>query len=79
MLEFTELARILDQAYSVGYADRDGAMRRFGTEHEPDLRQIMESRRTLSELAKAARIGDAGYWAGYIREGMGIAVHLRNV
>ena len=76
-MEFDELAPELDRTYSFKYTDREMGLREFGTKYEPDLRQIMDSGRTLKELAEAAQIGNAHYWSGYIREGMGIAVYLR--
>ena len=76
-MSFDELAALLGRAYIFGYADRDTAMRNFGNEHEADLRRLMEREgRAVFELADAAKIGDFDYWAGYIREGMGMAVQL---
>ncbi len=77
MAGFDELANVLDKLYSEKYTDRERAMRGFGHENEPDLRRIMESDSTLVELVESARIGDKWYFAGFIREGMGIAVHIR--
>ena len=76
---FDELARELDSLYSREYTDRETALRKFGTDHEPALRRVLENGPGLPELVDAARIGGTNHWAGYIREGMGIAVHLREV
>ena len=78
MFEFDELAKMLDTRYSVGYLDRDLAMREFGFENESELRHLMESGRSLTELVDAAGIGSPSYWAGYIREGMGVAIYQKN-
>ena len=76
---FDELAPELDKTYDFKYTDREKGLREFGNKYEPDLRQAMASGRTLKELAEAAQIGDAHYWSGYIREGMGIAAYLREI
>ena len=76
MLEFDELAKLLDRRYTDGYLDRDLALREFGFEHEPELRRFMDSGRSLTELAEAARISiPVAYYVGYIREGMGAAIY----
>ncbi len=77
MLGFEELAKKLDRLYSDRYGDRERAIREYGTMHEPDLRRLMESGQSLTQLVDAAKIGDSEHWAGFIREGMGIAVYVR--
>ena len=77
-MTFDELAKELDELYTKGYEDREPALREFGTDHEPDLRQMLESGHSLPDLVNAARIGTPEFWAGFIREGMGIAVYLRD-
>ena len=76
-MNFDELAHELDKAYTIGYGDRENALRDFGFKHEMDLRTICESGRTLVELAKQAKLGAEGHWANFIREGMGIAYNNR--
>ena len=76
-MEFDEVASELDKTYDRTYLDREKGLREFGTRYERDLRRIIESGRPLYTLAEAASIGDAHTWSGYIREGMGVAVYLR--
>ena len=69
-MTFEELARALDDTYSVGYGDRDKALGDFGAKHFDDLVALGKQGRTIEELIEAARIGPPGYWAKAIKKGM---------
>ena len=51
-MTFDELAKELDELYTKRYLDREPALREFGTDHEPDLRQMLESGHSLPDLVE---------------------------
>ena len=69
-MTFEDLARELDDTYSVGYGDRDKALGEFGAKHLDDLIALEKQGRTIEELVDAGKISPPAYFAKLIKRGM---------
>ena len=76
-MKFEELAKELDDIYSVGYADRDKALGEFGRKYSSDLVAMEEQDHTIEDVAKAAKLGTEWSWAKAIRNGMNVQDRLK--
>ena len=78
MMKFEELAKELDDTYSMGYhEDRDKALGEFGRKYSSDLVAMEQQDHTIEDVAKVAKLGTEWYWAKAIRNGMNVQDRLQ--
>ena len=76
-MKFKELAKELNDTYSVGYEDRDKALGEFGRKYSSDLVAMEEQDHTIEDVVKAARIGPEPSRMKAIRNGMNVQDRLQ--
>ena len=76
-MKFEELAKELNDTYSVGYEDRDKVLGEFGRKYSSDLVAMEEQDHTIEDVVKAAQIAPESYWAKTIRNGMNVQDRLQ--
>ena len=76
-MKFEELAKELNDTYSVGYEDRDKVLGEFGRKYSSDLVAMEEQDHTIEDVVNASQIESPEYWAKAISNGMNVQDRLQ--